>query len=165
MMNKPITGFPGYLIDEDGNITIAKTGAKLKCQTKKTGYVETCLHDEDGAHYLLLHRLVAKEFCEGYEDGKEVNHIDGDKQNNRASNLEWVSHRDNLRHAYESGLRKDDVTPRRVRGTNIETGEQYDFPSIYVAARFLGISQGNICMCCKGQRPAASGYFWEYVEN
>ena len=164
-MNKHITGYPGYLVDEDGNIYIAKTGKQLKSQIKKTGYVEVSLFDEDGYHYLLVHRIVAKEFCDGYEEGKEVNHKDGNKQNNRASNLEWVDHSENLRHAYENGLRSDDVAPRRVRGTNITTGEQLEFPSIYVAARFLGISQGNICMCCKGKRPSASGYIWEYINN
>lgn len=50
-----------------------------------------------------VHRLVARAFCKGYEDGKEVNHKDFNKQNNRAENLEWVTHMENMQHAWQNG--------------------------------------------------------------
>ena len=53
-----------------------------------------------------IHRLVAQEFCENRLGRNEVNHIDGDKLNNKAENLEWVSRSENLRHAYALGLHK-----------------------------------------------------------
>lgn len=71
----------------------------------------------------------------------------------------------NLKHAFENGLREDDVSPKEIIAKNAETGEVIKFPSIYKAARFLGISQGNICMCCKGIRPMASGYLFEYADR
>lgn len=95
----------------------------------------------------------------------EVNHIDGDRQNERADNLEWVTHAQNLRHSYIIGNREYDVAPKAVTATNMKTGEQMTFPSIYKAARFFNISQGNICMCCKGLRPYANGYFLDYAEE
>ena len=70
-----------------------------------------------------------------------------------------------MRHAYETGLRGQDTSARTVIATNIETGEQQRFASIYRAARFLGISQGNICMACKGLRPYAGGYYWDYEKE
>lgn len=160
----PLKEFPWYLVSSEGYVVNADTGAVLIGSKKKTGYIEVCLRDENGnPHYRMMHRIVAQAFCENESCGFEVNHIDGDKENNNADNLEWISHGDNLKHAYENGLRDDDVSPRKVIATNIETAETIMFPSIYSAAHFLGISQGNICMCCKGKRPYAGGYYWEYV--
>lgn len=51
-----------------------------------------------------VHRLVARAFVDGYADGLTVNHIDGNKLNNAASNLEWVSLARNTQHQWESGL-------------------------------------------------------------
>jgi hypothetical protein len=51
-----------------------------------------------------LHRLVAKYFVPGYEKGLSVNHIDGDRSNNSAENLEWVTRRANIRNAVERGV-------------------------------------------------------------
>lgn len=54
----------------------------------------------------LVHRIVATYFCDNPEHKPEVNHIDGNKSNNRASNLEWVTRSENERHAYRTGLAK-----------------------------------------------------------
>lgn len=162
----PIEGHPGYIACDDGTIINTNTGEVVNGSTKRTGYIEVVLKNKEGAtKSCLVHRLIATAFIGAPGPGQEVNHINGVKTDNRVENLEWVNHGENLRHAYENGLRENDVSPRRVRGTNIETGEQVEFQSIYKAARFLGISQGNICMCCRGQRPSASGYIWEYADE
>lgn len=58
----------------------------------------------------LVHRLVAKAFLEK-PDGKDfVNHIDGVKQNNNASNLEWCTRSENMKHAYRHGLKSQSGT-------------------------------------------------------
>lgn len=155
-----------YLICDKGYIINAITGHTSRGAKKKSGYYEVFYRDLDGkAHYKSVHRLVAIYFVANPENKKEVNHIDGDKSNNRAANLEWVDRNENLKHAYKTGLRTDDVSARAVIATNTETGEQIEFCSIYKAARFFGISQGNICLCCKGLRPYANGYYWEYKEE
>ena len=65
------------------------------------GYVFVTIH---GAQ-TPLHRIVAKAFhAESYEEGMVVNHIDGNKQNNFASNLEWVTQKENIRHSRENNL-------------------------------------------------------------
>lgn len=160
----PVQEFPWYLACSDGYVINTDTGHVLVGSLKKTGYVELLMVDADGnPHYRLLHRIIAKAFIENEENKPEVNHIDGNKCNNRADNLEWVTREENLRHAYEIGLMPNDTTPKAVIATSMDTGEQMKFPSIYKAARFFGISQGNICMCCKGIRPHANGYYWRYV--
>jgi len=59
---------------------------------------------------LLVHRLVATAFCSGYSEGLNVNHKDGNKQNNCADNLEWVTPSENCKHAFRTGLRTANKT-------------------------------------------------------
>ena len=83
-------------------------GLVLKQKTKKNGYKEIHIMQRGrgfSKHY-LVHRLVAKAFCDGFADGLNVNHKDGDKANNVADNLEWVTPKENIRHAFKIGLRK-----------------------------------------------------------
>ena len=160
---RPLDEFPWYLACRYGYIINTDNGHVLQGTIKKTGYVEVMLMDADSKpHYRLLHRLIADAFCEKREDANEVNHKNGIKTDNNADNLEWVTREENLRHAYETGLMPNNAIPRAVIAINMETGEQKTFPSIYKAARFFNISQGNICMCCKGMRPFANGFYWEY---
>lgn len=51
-----------------------------------------------------VHRLVAAAFVDNPDELTEINHIDGDKSNNAATNLEWTTHRANLKHSYDTGL-------------------------------------------------------------
>lgn len=163
---KSIEGFSRYLVCDDGYVLNKEAEYVLYGNKKKTGYCEVTLFDDDGdRHTFLMHRLIARSFIPVPEDAEEVNHINGDKTDNRAINLEWVTHAQNLIHAYETGLRNNNVAPRAVIATNIETGEQMTFESIYKAARFLNVSQGNICLCCKNIRPHANGFYWEYAQG
>lgn len=166
MSYSTIDGFPSYLACSDGFVINAQNGKQLTGSIKKTGYREIVMTDSSGKQKsVLLHRVIALCFCEKPDGSDEVNHIDGNKDNNSADNLEWVTRNENLKHAFNAGLRADDVSARRVIATNIETGEEIEFSSIYKAARFFNISQGNICMCCKGMRPYANGYFWRYANE
>ena len=163
---KILDEFPDYVIYKNGEIFSLLSRRYITPVTKKTGYQDVLLTSRDGNHHTkLIHRLVAECFCTKREGANEVNHKNGDKTDNRAANLEWVTRSENLKHAFETGLRTNDVTPKSIIATNIETGEQMLFKSIYSASKFLNISQGNICQACKGLRPYAGGYYWEYTEQ
>lgn len=155
-----------YMVCNEGYVFSIATGHILTPSHKKSGYDEVTIHDDEGQlRYLLIHRVVADYFVSKRDGADEVNHKDGNKRNNNADNLEWVTRNENLKHAYELGLRCDDVSAKKVVATNVENGEEIEFSSIYKAARFFGISQGNICMCCKGLRPYANGFYWRYKEG
>lgn len=70
----------------------------LKPFTSKKGYPTATLSYKGKNYKRYVHRMVAESFLELEEGDVEVNHIDGDKLNNTASNLEWISHSDNLTH-------------------------------------------------------------------
>ena len=123
---KPIPNFSKYLIDEDGNLysTNYKNSKKLKqlkpCITD--GYLQTMIKDDSGKYRTVkIHRLVAWTFL-GKSDKKEINHINGIKTDNRACNLEWVTHSENIKHAYNHSL----ITPKRgaLNGNSKLTREQ-----------------------------------------
>ena len=71
---------------------------------KREGYAFFSLYKEARYKVMYLHRLVAIAFIHNPLNLPQVNHIDGNKLNNCASNLEWVSASDNCRHALETGL-------------------------------------------------------------
>lgn len=157
-----IKGFENYEIFEDGTITGYK-GEKLKPIVKKTGYCEVYLYKDGKPHYKLLHRLVAETFLPKVIGKNEVNHIDGNKLNNSVSNLEWCNRNENLAHAYKTGLKKNNTVAKSILCIKIDTKERFVFSSIYQASKKLKISKGNICLCCKGIRPQASGFLFSYI--
>lgn len=114
----PISGYEGlYEVSDKGEVfRVASTvphkitkvryvrGGVLSQSVTNKGYARVSLSSLGKYSSKLVHRLVAKEFCSGYEEGFDVNHIDGNKLNNIPTNLEWVSRRDNILHAFATGL-------------------------------------------------------------
>ena len=76
----------------------------LRNHINECGYVYVRLYKDAKGKNIKLHRIVAQAFIKNPENKRCVNHIDGNKQNNRAENLEWVTHSENMQHASDSGL-------------------------------------------------------------
>ena len=93
-----------YTISNYGDVFLVKNGQKRKTSMTKTGYVLITLSRYAVKKTFLLHRLVAEHFVPNPENKSEVNHIDGNKLNNKASNLEWVTREENQKKAIETGL-------------------------------------------------------------
>lgn len=88
----------------------------------------------------LISRLIAMTWCKGYAVGMTVNHIDGNPENDRASNLEWISLADNIRHAFGTGL----MTNQRHCVLIDAYGNVTECRSMSAASRFLGRSNGYV---------------------
>lgn len=103
---KDIPGYEGkYQVSTQGNIYSSRYNRYRKLRQDRHGYVFVALNKEGGQHFFLVHRLVAGAFIPNPDGKTEVNHIDGDKKNNRIENLEWVTHDENVQHSFEIGLR------------------------------------------------------------
>lgn len=94
----------GYEITEEGNVWTNFYQKWLKLTIEKFGYVRVSLQVNGRSKKMSVHRLVAKTFIPNPDNLPQVNHMDGDKQNNHVSNLEWCSGEHNIRHAYKLGL-------------------------------------------------------------
>lgn len=105
---KDIKGYDGkYQVSNCGRVRrLRKTVPPriLKLQPSHNGYLQATLFRDGKPKHLLVHRLVAQAFI-GNPEGKScVNHINGIKTDNRADNLEWVTHAENTQHALTTGL-------------------------------------------------------------
>jgi HNH endonuclease/NUMOD4 motif len=83
----------------------ARLGLIRKPQQAAGGYLRVELYEGGRAHGRAVHVLVAAAFLGPRPPGKETNHKDGDKQNNKVENLEYVNRSENMIHAYRTGLR------------------------------------------------------------
>ena len=88
-----------YIAYPDGKIS-KLDGTPLKKYISPYGYERVCINGK----LWLVHRIVAMAFIPNPDDKPQVNHIDGNKQNNDISNLEWVTPEENMRHASRMGL-------------------------------------------------------------
>ena len=104
---QPIKGYKGiYEVSNLGKIksyALDKPHIK-KLSYKRMGYPYTMLYKNGRGQWVNIHRLIAKTFIPNPKNKPQVNHIDGNKQNNKVSNLEWVTHSENTIHAFKIGL-------------------------------------------------------------
>lgn len=87
------------------NVWGRRAGLVLKARVNDAGYWRITLYNGQGYDTFALHRLVALAFHGPCPEGREVNHKDGDKSNNRADNLEYVTPLENHQHAAAMGLK------------------------------------------------------------
>ena len=124
---KDIEGYEGYYqISNLGNVKNIITNTILTGDINSAGYRRVCLYMPVKKRF-FIHRLVAYHFCSGYCPGLVVDHINGNKLDNRACNLEWVTRSENDLRAFKLGLRSVYRPPYKKRHLiqtfDIETNE------------------------------------------
>ena len=106
-MLKAIQGYAGsYSASDDGRIFSHHTQRWLKPAVHKdVGYLHVDLWQFGEGRSFFVHRLIASTFIPNLQTKPEINHKDGDRQNNKVTNLEWVTSSENSIHAVQLGLR------------------------------------------------------------
>lgn len=155
----------GYQCNKEGTIVAHKHyGRILKPLTSLNGYLHVGFHWNNVTTFQRIHRLVAMAFVPGYSEGMEVNHIDENKENNCADNLEWVSRKTNLN--ISSAL---ECWHRKLRRPIIQMTLDGVFirrwPSIDKASRELGLHRQCISSVCKGKYKSSGGYRWRFADD
>ena len=103
---KDVVGYEDlFAITEDGQIWSKRSNRFLKQRLVK-GYLITNTTVLGKSVALTAHRLVAKAYIPNPDNKPQVNHKDGNKQNNHVSNLEWCTAKENTQHAHDTGLAK-----------------------------------------------------------
>lgn len=159
---RPVVGYEGlYEVSDQGDVRSLDRVVHLKnrwgfvaprqlkgrvltpCKCSN-GYLKVTF--ESGGKQHLVHRLVAQAFVPG-DVSLQVNHRNGNRADNRAENLEWLSCSDNHRHSYQELDRKEHG---RSKPIVLFKGDQVlAFPNGGEAARFLGVSSGSITSAVK----------------
>jgi hypothetical protein len=168
-MWKDVTNWEGlYKISNLGNVYSVRSNKNLKHQKsghKGSGYLQVPLHRDGKKKLTCVHRLIAEHFIPNPENKPVVNHLDGNKQNNEISNLEWCTVSENMKHAYDTGLNtslkhgiehhksklnEDDVREiRRLYATGMVSQTKL--------AKQFGVNQANIGFIVRKE-------IWKHVE-
>lgn len=107
-----------------------------------------------------IHKLVANVFLEKVKGKKYINHIDGNKHNNKINNLEWCTSSENQKHALTTGLRNKNARAIKIMQCTIEGKTIKIWESLMEASRKTGIKEGAISNCINQKGKTAGGYKW-----
>lgn len=155
---KEIPGSGGkYQISNYGNVYSLINNVQLKGVNNGNGYLRVKLNER----LFYIHRLVAMAFIPNPKGYKEINHKDENKLNNNADNLEWCSHKYNMKFGTRN-KRAIDNTKKSVIQYTMSSKYVCSYNSIVEAAGKMSISKGNIVSVLKGNRKSAGGYKWKY---
>lgn len=163
---KDIEGYDGlYMVSNLGRVkSLGNSNDRrekiLKTRKNNWGYLLVSLYSGGKCKTCKVHRLVASAFVENPNNFKEVNHIDENKTNNHADNLEWCSREYNVNYGNRNERQRDTLS-KPVKC--LENGIIY--PSAKQAQMETGIFQGNISKCCNGKYKTAGGFHWKFVKK
>lgn len=152
----------------------AKNGKPLKYSINHNGYQIINFYVNHKRKGFCVHTLVATHFVPNNDTTKtQVNHKDGNKQNNNVDNLEWVTPLENTRHAIEvlgkNHIEENNPNARPIQGIN-KNGDILEFNSIIQGARYFNKDnqykerhiQNSLCRALYGMRKNYRGYSWKY---
>lgn len=166
-----IEGYPNYEVSSFGNVRRGERILKAGCSSH---YLCISLFRENKRKRFSVHRLVAKAFIPNPDNKSQVNHIDGNKLNNHVSNLEWITHLENIHHAIRNGLikRNGKDNPRwesEVVMFSLQGEKLLEFDTLKDASSWIRentkydrAQNASISSVCNGacNRKIAYGYIW-----
>lgn len=156
-MTMELLEYPGYSVCADG--TIFRNGSIVTAHPNGRGYNKVFLHNALGERKSRpIHRLVAEAFIPNPLNLPVVNHINGDKLDNRVENLEWVTYQENTRAFFKDNT----VQTKPVVKVNPKTGKIKEvFSSIRIAAKCYGYDYRTFYDAVK-RGCVYRGYLWKH---
>lgn len=152
---KPLSGYEWhYEISSYGRVRNTATGQIRKLFVHPSGYCLVDLYIGNKKKNFRVHRLVAQAFIDNPFGYEQVNHIDGNKQNNHVENLEWIDAGGNTRHALKIG---------HFNNKPLIDSNGVIYESAHEAQRQLGIHNSNISKVCRGIYKQYKGMVFKYV--
>lgn len=151
----------GLFVSNLGNIRINDNFFKKYYKFNFNGYKAIHIYN----HTYYIHRLVAKAFIPNPQSKPCINHIDGNKENNRIDNLEWVTYSENNKHAYKMGLKFPSKKTHKHKNVCMLNDDK-DIICIFPKAKYANIIfkkdvDNNINRAIK-KHIKCEGYYWEY---
>nr|DAQ69232.1 MAG TPA: homing endonuclease [Caudoviricetes sp.] len=147
-------------ITEQGDIINLKTNKPYSKWIDNVGYYQVMFRVDGKKKYVRIHRLVAEMFIDNPNNLPQVNHIDGNKLNNRVENLEWVTNKYNTQHGYDNNVYKNKYRCE-LKVTNKITGDVLYFKSIRKCSDTLNINRKTITSILKGIKKT-NNYDYEF---
>ena len=156
----------------------------LKQYENKNGYMYVTLQKDKKRKTIKVHRLVAEHFIENPNNYPCVNHIDSNRKNNDVSNLEWVTHKQNMEHAVKNHrfdnmaklnsermkgnklngyIYANEITKKKIIQCDLDDNFIKEYESISEASRQTGINIMSISCCANKKRKSGGGYLWHFV--
>ena len=152
-------------MSDNGDVRSAKTLRMLKPQQHRDGYLQVQLYREGKRRKFYVHVLVGRAFVPKEPRHEVVNHKDGVKRHNAATNLEWSTKASNTRHAINTGLqRKHSIATRWVQGETKE-GTGICAPSASEAERLLRGRRTSEITKAIARNRTAYGMTWCKLES
>lgn len=164
-----VNGFEDYIISNYGKVFSTKNGKFLKMCKNKNGYLQVGLWKDRKCKKVYIHRLVAENFINNPLMLETVDHLDGNKLNNRVDNLQWLSNSDNV-----SKFHREQKTEEWKEHNKKVMKEKYGKPVICVetgiiyasckeADRLLGFSKESVRKVATGKHKQTHGLHFEYL--
>ena len=164
---KTIDEASNYEVSNTGLIRNKTTNKILKGRLSKSGYLQVSIKIDETNKFSnrYIHRLVALYFINNPENKREVNHKDGNKENNNVENLEWVTSSENQIHKHKI-LGKVKTSNRKIGKFDKDTDELLEeFDSILDAVHSMGrTSRVSIDQVLQGKHKYAYGFSWKYLD-
>jgi len=132
-----------------GTVCVRLPGRLLKCTPTNQGYLTVNVGSAGRCHNVLAHTLVAKAFFGAPLPGQEVNHKNGNKKDNRAINLEWVTRSENVAHSHRELTRALPKSARKVTVIH-KDGSVLFFGSMSEVARYFGVTVRTVAIWLAG---------------
>lgn len=163
---KEIKGTNGnYQVSNLGNVRSiprnrTKGGVLTPFEYIRNGYYLVSIYINGVKKRCFVHKLVAQAFIKNPLNKPQVNHKNGNKHDNRASNLEWVTCSENIQHAYKHKLHKTEQVIQVKDDKIVKV-----FRNCHYASTQTGIEYVSIYYCLRGKQKQAGGYNWCFVNS